>query len=255
MDEIEHVKGLLKLKFYMKDLGDDLRYFLGIEIIRTPDGIWMSQRWYIVGMLSKYGMTDCKPISMPLDQNGKASTDAGCVLEDPTLYRKMVGSLIYISIRLDLSYAIGLVSQYMQVPRKPHLDCVRHTLRYLRATMDYALFYAKNVPLHVYGYTDADWAGSVSHRQSTSGFMFSFGSTAVTWSRKKQITAALSSTEAEYRGAIVVACEVAWICKILVDLGLHVERKIVIYCDNLSSIQLAKNHVWTGHIEVHYYFI
>ena len=102
--------------------------------------------------------------------------------------------------------------------------------------MDYALFYMADVPLHVYGYTDADWVGSVSDRQSTSSFMFSFGSAAITWSSKKQPTVALLSTEVEYRGAAVAACEVAWLCKLLADLGLHVERKIVIYCDNLSSI-------------------
>ena len=68
LDEIEHVKGLLNLKFDMKDLGE-LRYFLGIEIICTPDGIWMSQRQYVVDMLSKYNITDCNPILVPLDQN------------------------------------------------------------------------------------------------------------------------------------------------------------------------------------------
>lgn len=73
----------------------------------------------------------------------------------------------------------------MQVPCKPHLDCVRRTLRYLRATIDYALFYAAGVPLELYGYTDADWVGSISDRRSTSDFMFSFGSAAVTWSSKK----------------------------------------------------------------------
>ena len=88
------------------------------------------------------------------------------------------------------------------------------------------------------------WAGSVSDRRSTSGFMFSFGSAAVTWSSKKQPTVALSSIEAEYQGAAVAACEVAWLCKLLADLGLHVERKIVIYCDNLSSIQLARNPIF-----------
>ena len=74
---------------------------------------------------------------------------------------------------------------------------------------------------------------------------------------KKQPMVALSST-VEYRGAAVAACEVAWLCKLLVDLGLHVERKIVIYCDNLSSIQLVRNplfHAQTKHIEVHYHFI
>ena len=62
-------------------------------------------------MLSKYGMADCKLISVLLDENGKVSTDAGCVLEDPTMYKKMAGSLIYITIsRPNLSYAVGLVS-------------------------------------------------------------------------------------------------------------------------------------------------
>ena len=181
----------------MKDLGD-LRYFLGIEVIRLPEGIWLSQKQYVLDMLSKYGMADCKPISVSLDQNGKISADAGYALEDPTMHKKMVGSLIYVTIsRPDLRYTVGLESQFMQVPRKPHLDCVRRTLRYLRATADYALFYAAGVPFELYGYTDADWPGSILDRRSTSGYMFSFGSAAVTWSsNKKQPTVALSSTEA-----------------------------------------------------------
>ena len=93
--------------------------------------------------------------------------------------------------------------------------------------------------MELYGYTDADWAGSAHDRRSTSGYMFSFGSAAVTWSSKKQPTVALSSTEAEYRGAAVAACEVAWLFKLLVDLCVEVPHKIFIYCNNLSSIQLA----------------
>ena len=88
--------------------------------------------------------------------------------------------------------------------------------------------------------------------------MFSFGSADVTWSSKKQPTVALSSTEAEYRGAAMATCEVAWLCKLLDDFGLLVDKKVVIYCDNLSSIQLARNpvyHARTKHIEVHYHFI
>ncbi len=110
----------------------------------------------------------------------------------------------------------------------------------------------------MHGYIDADWAGSISDRRSTSDFTFSFRSVAVTWSSKKQPTVALSSTEAEYRGATMAACEVAWLRKLLGDLGLHVDRHVVIYCDNLSSIQLARNpvfHARTKHIEVHYHFI
>ena len=98
----------------------------------------------------------------------------------------------------------------------------------------------------------------MTDRQSTSGFMFSLGSAAITWSSKKQPTVALSTTEAEYRGATVAACEVAWLEMLLIDLGIQVQVPVVIYCDNLSSIQLARNpvfHARTKHIEVHYHFI
>ena len=88
----------------------------------------------------------------------------------------------------------------------------------------------------MHGYTDADWASSISDRRSTSGYVFSFGSATVTWSSKKQPTVALLSTEVEYRGAAVVACEVAWLRTLLGDLGVHVDERVVIYCDNLSSI-------------------
>ena len=140
----------------MKDLGD-LRYFLGIEIIRTLEGIWLSQRQYALDMLSKYGMADCKPIAMPLDVNAKLSAHVGDIMEDVTMYRKIVGSLIYLTItRPDLSYTVGLESQFMQLPRKPHLDAVQRTLCYVRSTLDYALFYVVYTPLTLDGYMDAD---------------------------------------------------------------------------------------------------
>ncbi|MCO5570544.1 hypothetical protein L7F22_024267 [Adiantum nelumboides] len=145
--EIMHAKSLLKKEFEMKDLGE-LRYFLGIEIIHTKEGIWLSQRQYALDMLPKYGMADCKPISMPLDKNVKLRADEGQVLEDVTMYRQIVGSLIYLTIsRLDLSYTVGLESQFMQLLRKPHLDVVRHTLCYVSATLDYALFYEASTEL------------------------------------------------------------------------------------------------------------
>jgi hypothetical protein len=222
--EVEHVKRLLKQKFDMKDLGE-LKFFLGIEVIRMLEGIWLLQRQYALDMLSKYGMASCKPIFVPLNHNGKLSADAGEVLEDATMYKKIVGSLIYMTItKPDLNYTVGLESQFMQVPRNPHLDGVRHTLRYVSATTDYGLFYEANMELQVHGYVDANWAGSISNRRSTSSFMFSFGSAVVTWSSKKQPTVALSSTEAEYRGAAMAVCEVAWFRKLLGDLGLHVDR-------------------------------
>jgi hypothetical protein len=105
---------------------------------------------------------------------------------------------------------------------------------------------------------DANWVGNVSDRRSTSGFMFSFGSGAISWNSKKQPIVVLSSMEAEYRSATIVACELVWLQKLLSNLGQLVDAPVVIYCDNISSILLANNlvyHARTKHIEVHYHFI
>jgi hypothetical protein len=100
----------------MKDLGE-LCYFLDIEVIQSPKGIWLLQRQYALNKFSKYGMTGCKPISIPLEQNVKLNADEGDLVEDITMYIRILGSLIYMTItRLDLSYAIGVMSQFMQTP-------------------------------------------------------------------------------------------------------------------------------------------
>ncbi len=109
----------------MKDLGE-LRYFLGIEVTQSPKRIWVLQRQYALNKLSEYGMTSYKPIPIPLEQNVKLSADEGNLVEDTTMYRRIVGSLIYMTItRLDLSYVVGVVSQFMQTPQKPNLDVVK----------------------------------------------------------------------------------------------------------------------------------
>jgi hypothetical protein len=165
-------------------------------------------------------MTGCKPISIPLEQNVKLSADEGDLVEDTTMYKCIVGSFIYMTItRLDLSYAVGVVSQFMQTPRKPHLDAVRCILRYIKYNFLCVIFYEAKSQLQVHGYMDVDWAGNVLERRSISGFMFSFGSGVVNWSNKKQPTIALLSMETEYKGATIVACEVVWLQKLLSDLG------------------------------------
>jgi len=108
--DIFDLKKLLKQKFQMKDLGE-LRYFLGIEVIQSLKGIWLLQRQYALNKLTEYGMTGCKPILIPLEQNVKLSADEGDFVEDTTMYRRIVGSLIYMTItRPNLSYAVGVVS-------------------------------------------------------------------------------------------------------------------------------------------------
>jgi len=107
----------------------------------------------------------------------KLSVDERDLVEDTTMYRHIVGSLIYMTItRPNLSYAVGVVSQFMQTPQKPHLDAMRCILKYIKHTLQCGIFYEAKSQLQVHGYTDANWAGSVSNKRSTSGFMFFFGS-------------------------------------------------------------------------------
>ena len=230
---------------------------------------------YVMDMLKKYGMMACKLVATPMEQNAKLRADVREVLEDPTMYRKIVGSLIYATLtRPDMYHDVGVLSQFMQVSRKPHLDAARRVLCYAKSmlnysaarrvlcyaksTLNYGLFYAHGVDIEVFGYTDANWAGFSYDRRSTSGYVFNFGSVAVSWSSKKQPTIALYSTKAEYRGAIVAACEIAWLHKLLQDLGQDGMKTVTLYCDNMSSIQLANNpvfHASTKHIEVHYHYV
>jgi hypothetical protein len=249
------MKAQLSNTFEMKDLGK-LHYFLGIEVIHTPLGILLTQHHYALNMLFKFGMIACKPVSTSLDRNHKLwhATSLAC---DAIRFRKIIGSLIYLTItRPDLSYPVGLLSQFMEKPTIEHMDCAHRIIRYISSTLDRGLLYHKDIPIQLQGYTDADWAGSSTDRRSTSGFMFTLGSAAISWSSKKQPIVALSSTEAEYRGAAVVTCEAIWLKRLLKDLQVTVTERITIYCDNISSIQLAKNlvfHARTKHIEVHYY--
>jgi hypothetical protein len=111
--DIFDLKKLLKQKFEVKDLGK-LRYFLDIEVIQSPKGICLLQRQYALNKLTKYGITNCKPISIPLEQNVKLSADEGDLVEDTTMYKDIVRNFIYMTItRPNLSYVVGVVSQFM----------------------------------------------------------------------------------------------------------------------------------------------
>ena len=128
------------------------------------------------------------------------SPDSGTVC-DPTRFRQIVGSLIYLTItRPDLSYPVGVISQFMARPTEAHLQCAQRVLRYVSGTKDRGLLYRTGTTAQLVRYTNADWAGNAADRGSTSGYAFSLGSPTIAWNSKKQPTFALSSTESEYRG-------------------------------------------------------
>jgi hypothetical protein len=137
-----------------------------------------------------------------------------------------------VNTRPDIFYADNQLSQAMVKPTKLFWKVGKHVLRYLKGTYEYGLWYRQMDEVKLHGFMDVDWAGSPTDRKSTSGGIFSIGSTTVSWYNKKQRSVALSSVVAEYMAVSQDACEAILMRKILVGLfGSHLDPT-VIYCDN-----------------------
>jgi hypothetical protein len=126
-------------------------------------------------------------MATPMITNLKKVTTSDSDMVDPTLYRQLIGSLMYlVNTRPDICFAVNTLSQFMVELRQEHWVATKHVLRYLRGTMEYGLRYLGDGEVKLQGYTDSDWAGSATDRKSTSGCCFSLGSTMISWFNKKQ---------------------------------------------------------------------
>ncbi|GJW43864.1 retrovirus-related pol polyprotein from transposon TNT 1-94 [Tanacetum coccineum] len=177
---------------------------------------------------------------------------------DATLYRSMIGSLMYLtSNRPDLIYAVCLCARYQAKPTEKHLNAVKRIFRYLKGTINMGLWYSKDTGMSLTAYADTDHAGYQDARRSTSGSAQFLGDKLVSWSSKKQKSTAISSTEAEYIALSGCCTQILWMRSQLVDYGFHF-NKIPLYCDNKSAIALCCNNVQHSrakHIDVQYHFI
>ena len=182
--EIARLKENLSKEFEVKDLGQ-LRYFLEIEILRSPRGIVLSQRKYALDLLNETGMLGCRPAYTPIEQNHKLSAESGDPI-DKEKYQRLVGRLIYLChTRPDITYAVSVVSRYMHNPRSAHMDAVYRILRYLKSCPRKGLWFKRNGHLNVEGYCDADWESCQDDRRSTSGYCTFVGGNLVSWRSKK----------------------------------------------------------------------
>ncbi|XP_056694859.1 uncharacterized mitochondrial protein AtMg00810-like [Spinacia oleracea] len=257
LTQMQEVKTALDKAFTIKDLGQ-LAYFLGIEIHRTDKGIFLSQRKYITDILADAGMLDCESAPAPLSCGLKLSTEAGDLLEEPDVYRRLVGRLLYLGItRPDLSYCVQHLSQFVHSPRIPHLRAALHVLKYLKGTLDNGLWYSSSSDLQISAYSDADWSSCQYSSRSLSAYAVFLGSNLISWKTKKQRSVSKSSAEAEYRSMSATASELVWIQGLLEDLQVHIQLPVTLYCDNTSAEHLAHNPVYhdkTKHLkrEMHY---
>ncbi|WKA06841.1 hypothetical protein VitviT2T_024721 [Vitis vinifera] len=258
-EERKALQNYLSREFEMKDLGP-LKYFLGIEVSRSSEGIFLSQRKYVLDLLQETGMSGCQPVNTPIEEGLKLCVEPNQVSTDKGRYQRLVGRLMYLAhTRPDLAYALSVVSQYMHNPGEQHMNAVMRILRYLKNAPRKGILFAKNVDHQsIEVYTDADWAGAVDDRRSTSGYFTFVGGNLVTWKSKKQNVVARSSAEAEFRGMALGLCEALWLRLLLQDLGYLSRQPIRLFCDNKAACDIAHNpvqHDRTKHVEVDRFFI
>jgi hypothetical protein len=167
----------------------------------------MSQAKYTWDILKKFIILSCKPTT-PLEVGLKLYGHDDSKSVDVTLYRQLVGSLIYLTTtRPDISFAVSMVSRFMVEPKELHWKATKKILRYLRGTIGYGLVYRSIEDFRLIGYTDSNWAGCMYDMKSTAGYSFSMGSTTIAWSIKKQPTVSLSTVEVKYKAASTTTCE------------------------------------------------
>ncbi|GJZ61926.1 hypothetical protein Tco_0618063 [Tanacetum coccineum] len=205
-------------------------------------------------------MESCDLVDTPMVEKSKLDEDTQGKAIDPTHYRGMVGTLMYLtSSRPDLVYGclyFVLESRLPPTPKK-HLHVVKRIFRYLRGTFNRGLWYSKDSAIALTTFANTDHAGCQDTRRSTFGSMQLLGDRLVSWSSKRQKSAAISSTEAEYIALSGYCAQVLWMRSQVTDYGLGF-NKIPMYCDNKSAIALCCNNVQhsrSKHIDIRYHFI
>eukprot|EP00253_Pinus_taeda_P002979 PITA_02979 len=198
---------VMQKEFEMSLLGE-LTYFLGLQIQQKEEGIFLSQTKYLKQILKKYGMEDAKPVCIPMvTRCSLSANDESAAVHQPT-YKSMIESLLY-----------------------------------LTGTQNYGLWYPRDKDLTLHAYTDADWAGSMDDRKSTSGGAFFMGSRLISWFSKKPSLIALSTAEAEYVVAASCCTQLLWMMQTLQDFQITCTPPISILCDNTSAISISNNPV------------
>ncbi|GJR97368.1 retrovirus-related pol polyprotein from transposon TNT 1-94 [Tanacetum coccineum] len=217
-------------KFKMSMMGK-ISFFLGLQISQSPRGIFINQSKYALESLKKYGFESCDPVDTPMVEKSKLDEDKGKAV-DPSHYRSMIGTLLYLTAsRPDLQFSICMCARYQARPTEKHLNAVKRIFRYLKGTIHRGLWYPKDSSIALKSFADADHAGCQDTRRSTSGSIQLLGDRLVSWLSKRQKSAAISSTEAEYIVFSSCCAQVLWMRSQLTDYGFGF-NKILMYCDN-----------------------
>ena len=246
------VKQFFSKNFDMKDM-DEESYVIGIKIHRDRSRgmLGLSQETYINKVLERFRMKDCSPSVAPIMKGDKLSLNQYPKndLEKESMknipYASAVGSLMYAQVytRPDIAYAVGVLGRYQSNSGMDHWRVAKKVMRNLQGTKDYMLMYRQTDSLYLVGYSDADFAGCVDSRKSTSGYIFIMIDGAVYLRSVKQTLIATSTMEAEFVSCFEATSQGVWLKSFIYGLIVmdSISRPLRIFCDNSAVVFLAKN--------------
>ena len=234
-----------------------LIYFLGVEVMRSKHGIFLSRRKYVLDLLSETRKLGAKPCSSPMALSVHLTRE-GKLFENPERYKRLIGKLNYLTVtRPDIAHSVSVVSQYMSSPTVDNWAAVQHILCYLKGASGRGILYSNHRHNRVECFTDADWAGSKEDRRSTSSYYVCVGGNLVSWKSKKERVVSCSSAESEDKAMAQSVCEM-WLHQLLMEVSIKTVVQAKLWCDNQVALHIASNpvfHEQTKHIEVDCHFV
>lgn len=233
--------------------------FVGLEIERGENYMFLHQTTYVQKLLNKFNMTNANGNSTPVETGIKLEKNT-LELDRNIPYREAVGSLMHLAIvsRPDIMFAVSLVSRYLDSYDNSHWNAVKRIMKYLKETSDYGLYYTPTDNNILECYCDSDYANDTETRRSMTGYVFIKNGAAVTWASQRQQTIALSTTEAEFMAACSATKEVIWLKRLLLDVDEYNQNSVNLNIDNQSAISVIKNenyHKRCKHIDIKYKFV
>jgi hypothetical protein len=251
----EDFSRIMTKRFEMSMMGE-LKFFLGFQIKQLKDGTFICQTKYTKDMPKKFYMENAKPIKTPILTNGHLDLNEDGKAMDQKVYRSMIGSLLYLcTSRPDIMLSVCMCARFQANPSKYHLMAVKRILRYLVYTPYHGLWYSKSSTFDLLGYSYSDYAGCKVDQTDISRTCQFLEWPLVSWSYKKQIYVALSTTEAEYVATGACCPHLIWMRFTLSDFGCKFSM-IPLLCDKKSTIKLAynpMNHSRIKHIDIRHH--
>ncbi|KAL4584141.1 hypothetical protein LXL04_008731 [Taraxacum kok-saghyz] len=212
---------VMKKRFEMSSLGE-MTMFLGIQVKQDSNGILLHQGKYVTDMLEKFGYQDSKEASTPMAERPLLNSDPDGSPINQTLYRSMIGSLMYLTAsRPDILFFVCQCARYQANPKDSHFTIFKRIFRYLKGKPKLGLWYPKNPPFDLYAFTDSNYGGYEFDRKSTSAGCQFLGDRLISWQCKKQQTVSTSTAEAEYVSASACSSQIIWMQHQLLDYGLN----------------------------------